>query len=250
MKKKICITAIIILTIVVIAGIIILIFENQEKLASQKIDYNNFDVDQTLEVDICKNPDNCSIASTPVYSMIKMDTDNAEIKKIIDKINNETKKRYNKTLKSTFDINKCPNAAKEYNYSYLSTLDYSLYENNDYISISTIRYNRDLCLDKTSTDKPESYIYSKSQDKVLSQNEIKKVFDISDSQIEKSIKKVINNINSLEGTKYTYDNTFQNGKQNLIFYFDYKGDLNVYFYQNETNSYSSCTIIENTEPTK
>lgn len=250
MKRKICVIAIIILTIVVIAGIFVLISESIDKKGDKTTEYNNFNVDQTLEVDICKNPDECSIAMTPVYSLIEMDTDSQKVQKIISSINKETKKRYNQTLNSKFDSKTCPNAEKEYNYSYLSTIDYSLYENDDYISIALIRYNRDLCLDKTTTDKPEAYIYSKAKDNVLNQEEIKKTFKITENQIEKAIKNEIDKINAIDNTNYTYENTFQDGKQTLIFYFDYQGNLNTYFYQNETKSYSSCTIIDSKSFTK
>ena len=202
-------------------------------------------MDSSLEVEVCKNKDNCPIALRTVYSMISMKTENDDIKKVLDKINKETKNRYNQTKNSKFDDSKCPNAKDIYNYSYLSTLDYSLYENDEYISISINRYNRDLCLNTNNMDKPESYIYSKKDNRFITGDDLRKIFEISDKRIEVSIKNIISKLNNSLGKKYTYENTFNNGKQELIYYFDYEGNLNVYFHSNEDNSYYNSTLIYN-----
>lgn len=246
MNKKNAIMLIIMFILVIIASILWLIHDNVAKDdVILQDEQTNFDVDQSLEVEICKNQENCPISLKPVYSMISMKTDNKEIKKVLDNINKETKNRYNQTKNSTFDDNKCPNAKNVYNYSYVSTLDYSLYENDDYISINVNRYNRDLCLDTNDMDKPESYIFSKKDNKFVTGEDLRKTFEISDKRIEVSIRNTIGNLNTSMGKSYTYENTFTNGKQDLIYYFDYEGDLNIYFHSNEDDSYYSCTLVYN-----
>ncbi|MCI9084749.1 MAG: hypothetical protein HFH46_03965 [Bacilli bacterium] len=245
MDKKNAIMLIIVFILVIIVCVLFLVSNGLEEKETIPKEYKNFDVDQSLEVEICKNKDNCPIALKPVYSMISMKTENDDIKKVLDNINKETKNRYNQTKKSKFDDNKCPNAKDIYNYSYLSTLDYSLYENDEYISISINRYNRDLCLNTSNMDKPESYIYSKKDNKFITGDELRKTYEISDKRIEVSIKNVIGKLNNSLEKNYTYENTFNNGKQELIYYFDYEGNLNVYFHSNEDNSYYNSTLIYN-----
>ena len=243
-NKIILIITLIIFVLIVIAFACLIRYKNIEQKEETPQKQENFDVNQSLEVDICKNQENCPIAKKTVYSMIEMKTDNEQIKKVLDKINKETKKRYNQTINSSFDNEKCPNNKDIYNYSYLSTLDYSLYENNDYISINIIRYNEDLCLNTNTMEKPKSYIFSKKENKFISDNDLKKQFKIDNKQIENSIKRVIKNMNNVFKKNYKYEDTFLDGKQDLIYYFDYEGNLNVYFHINEDNSYSSCTLIE------
>lgn len=245
MDRKNAIMLIIVFIFIIISCVLFLVKDSFEKNGIISKEYNNFDVDSSLEVEVCKNKDNCPIALRTVYSMISMKTENDDIKKVLDKINKETKNRYNQTKNSKFDDSKCPNAKDIYNYSYLSTLDYSLYENDEYISISINRYNRDLCLNTNNMDKPESYIYSKKDNRFITGDDLRKIFEISDKRIEVSIKNIISKLNNSLGKKYTYENTFNNGKQELIYYFDYEGNLNVYFHSNEDNSYYNSTLIYN-----
>lgn len=243
MNKKNIVLLIIMVVLAIVAAVLLIIHNNLIKNNVVPKEQKNFDVDQSLVIDVCKNKDNCPIALKPIYSMINMKTDNKEIKKVLDNINKETKNRYNQTLGSKFDDNKCPNAKDVYNYSYLSTLDYSLYENDEYISISINRYNRDLCLDTNTMEKPESYIYSKKDNKIVTGDDLKKAFEISDKKVEVSIKNVISTLNNSMEKNYTYENTFNDGKQDLIYYFNYEGDLNIYFHNNEDDSYYSCTLV-------
>lgn len=246
MNKKNIVLLIIMVVLAIIAAVLLIIHNNLIKDNVVSKEQKNFDVDESLVIDICKNKDNCPIALKPVYSMINMKTDNKEIKKVLDNINKETKNRYNQTLDSKFDDSKCPNEKEVYNYSYLSTLDYSLYENDEYISIRINRYNRDLCLDTNAMDKPEAYIYSKKDNKFVTGDDLKKTFEISDMKVEVSIKNTIDRLNNSMEKNYTYENTFNDGQQDLIYYFAPNGNLNIYFHNNEDDSYYSCTL-ENQE---
>lgn len=243
MNKKNIVMLIVMFILAIIAGVLFLVHNNLEKDNVISKDSDNFDVDQSLEINICKNQDNCPIALKPVYSMIKMKNANEEIKKVLDDINKETKNRYNQTMNSTFDDSKCPNAKDIYNYSYLSTLDYTLYENDEYISIEIKRYNRNLCLNTDTMDIPESYVYSKKDNKIVTAEDLRKTFEISDKRLEVSIKNAISTLNTGLGKTYTYEDTFKDGKQDLTYYFDYEGNLNVHFHSNVDDSYHSATVI-------
>ena len=190
---------------------------------------------------MCKTK-NCFAGNMNLYYTLTVNTNNEKLKKIIENINNETNKQKKQTLKSTLNDESCAGLNNKYNYSYISNIDMNLYENDKYLSIAFQRENTNLCTKQSIKTPPEVYIYSKKQDKILSQKEFQKAMKIDLNKVEANIIVSIDNLNKTNNTNNTLESTSVNGKQNLKFFYDPFGKVKCYYYQSETNSYNIVNI--------
>ena len=233
MKKRIFI----IILFVIFLGVVFVVFNGKNK-DDAVITFAKKD-----EPDICKT-NKCVYTSATYYPIIKVNTSNEELKRVVNKINKETNKRKQKMIKSDTLSKACENVSNKYNYSYLSNTNIKLYENSKYVSISVMRTDINLCTDESQNDKPEVYIYSKEKDKMLSQKEFQKELNISDDTLDRFISIAVDNNNKNMKTTYTYQNTFVNGKHDVMLFYDSFGKLKLYYYQSEIDNYN-YTSIEN-----
>ena len=177
---------------------------------------------------ICKTK-NCFAGNMNLYYTLTVNTNNEKLKKIIENINNETNKQKKQTLKSTLNDESCAGLNNKYNYSYISNIDMNLYENDKYLSIAFQRENTNLCTEQSIKTAPEVYIYSKKQDKILSQKEFQKAMKIDLNKVEGNIVVSIDTLNKTNNTNNTLDSTLVNGKQNLKFFYDPFGKVKCYY---------------------
>lgn len=190
---------------------------------------------------ICKTK-NCFAGNMNLYYTLTVNTNNEKLKKIIENINNETNKQKKQTLKSTLNDESCAGLNNKYNYSYISNIEMNLYENDKYLSIAFQRENTNLCTEQSIKTAPEVYIYSKKQDKILSQKEFQKAMKIDLNKVEANIVVSIDTLNKTNNTNNTLASTLVNGKQNLKFFYDSFGKVKCYYYQSGTNSYNIVNI--------
>lgn len=202
--------------------------------------YNNFFVDYDLEINNCVNDNNCDINTSNTYNMISTKYKNKKIVSLINKINSETKNKYSKELKSkTSKYTECSSVVNKYKYRYTSSLDYNIYENKKYISISIIRYNSDVCLNKQNIEQPTVYLYSKNDNKLLTQNEFKKKEKIKDEDVNDVIKRNVTYTNDIDGEQFIYENTIDKVHDRKIYY-QSDGAMSVFYFQKENQTYYSA----------
>lgn len=240
-KRKLAVIIIIVGLILMILGIIL---GTTKKTATPKenIKYDNFDVDENLTIDMCIAKENCDINPEAKYHLVTLKNAPKNFKTIIEQINKTTKNNYNNALSSTLEDPACALVKDKYKHSLIYYVDYNLFENSEFIIIDTKREETNLCTKESKIQAPEVYVFQKEKQKIITQSEFRKELDVTDIEIENAIKENIQILNELDNTSYTYENTFQEGKQNLTFYYTIDGTLYTYYFQNEDQKYHAAKI--------
>ena len=231
--KKIIIVLLIVLTILIIVTVVSLILLNNKE--DKKI---NYELEPLKEFSVCKNNSSCHApGGNYSYNYMSLDTDIKEVQASIDKINKETKKLYNKSKKSNMDAKECKEASNTYKHSFHSNTQYYQYENDNYISIGAKRVTYNLCTNESNQLRPEIYIYDKKQEKIISQEEFKKQLNMTEENISSLINFNLMNLNKIPNNNYTLEDTYKDGKQDTLLYYDVTGDLYIAYKNYKDNTY-------------
>ena len=180
MKKKIIILGIV--TVLFLCGC------GKKETTTDLKPLDGFSYDEYHEVEICKDSYYCKIPFTVYYNTIRYDTKNKEVLKIVDEINQQITKDYQKTMKSKLDSKvECDGVKGVYQYQYAVDLIYHVYTDQDYVMLGLTRTEYDACKNKVTSHPSDVKIFDKKTNKILSQKEFKNQIQVTDEMIHTAL---------------------------------------------------------------
>lgn len=247
-KRKTLIITLIILIIITISFIIFLLTQN--KVFSQNttttIHQNKkeeiFKI-EPKEFNHCKNPDDerCKY----VNNSLRYITSNKSyplLDKAIKETNKIVEEKYNEVINSTLDSTECDKVKDIYNYRKIYMMGEFLYETNNIIGIAYEITGIDICTEKRTSPLFNSYIYDVKQNKMLSNDEILKLYNIEEDFITKAISDNISYWNKENSTNYTIKDLNNNYK----LYLSREGNLEVFYTLQQENITYTTTVKKQT----
>lgn len=248
MKSKARLIGIIIISILLLVLVSVIIY-NVAYLPSvedkqQTNEENNVDSinvkhlsinDEPLKLDICKEGVECGFGTRNYYT-ISTDITNRTFTNVVNEINTKINDSYTSSLNSTdMSSNECSAASNLYQRSIMTESISTLYGSDELLGITLISGTSNLCL-STNDQEIEVYYYDITNDKLLTEDEIKTTYSITNEQILLAITNDINQRNIDENLNYT---------TNILDYHIYiasDGVLSVYYKQPEDNIYYSVPL--------
>lgn len=185
----------------------------------------------------CKTKD-CIYNENINYYYLSYDTGVSEIDEIIEKINAETKNKYDKTKSSNFDSEFCKDKVDTLNISHMYNSNYIVYSNNDFITIGVIHESHDLCKNEYESLQATAYIYDRNDKKIITQEEFKKKLGIHEEQIYEAIEFSVNDMNKINN-KYKLKDNYDD----VILFYASNGDLFASYQIDENSPYILANII-------
>lgn len=243
-KRKKVIIILIILIIITIGFLIFLLTQNQSSSShtitaiKQNKKEEIFKI-ETKEFNHCKNPDDerCKyvnntlryITSNKSYSLLD---------KAIKETNKIVEEKYNEVINSNLDSTECDEVKDIYNYRKIYIMGEFLYETNNIIGIAYEITGIDICTEKRTSPLFNSYIYDVKQNKMLSKDEILKLYNIEKDFITKAISDNISYWNKVNSTNYTIKDLNNNYK----LYLSREGNLEVFYTMQQENTTYTTTV--------
>lgn len=235
-KKNIYLIVIIVILLIILISISVFKTISPTKSNNNSIkeaDTDNFyNYETKNKVKVCKK-DKCKALKEVDYELLSIEYNIPELKKKVEKINNDTLKYYDETKNSKVEGTECEKVKDIYNYRTITTSIFSNCEINDYISIAVTRKHKDLCTNKTIDDDIEVYIYDKSKEKILTIDEFKEKEQITEEVINNSITKYN------EGNEYNFEVT-----NDTKYYLSIEGETYMHILDKNSNKYHDIKIIK------
>jgi len=193
-----------------------------------------------LKITNCKTED-CEMPAEDNYDTLVINSSSKKLTKKIEKINNDTKQYYEQVKNSTTDNERCTAVKDKYYHEQRVVTNYYNYENEKYISIAVQRNIINLCTNEYNRKQIEWYLYDKSKDKLLTQQEFKEAERITDQEITSAIENIIKIINDEEGMNIVP------GEQHndIVVFYDFQGEILISAFIPEKNLYYTGTVRQN-----
>ncbi len=235
-SNKVIKILIILATSILLIGIVINKFSDRkfQKVNQNLYRYNDIDFD-TKKISNCIKGQTCSI-SVIDFRFIKTTNKSEVLRMKFDEINQKTLQLYNESINSNTNTSECSAVANIYKHRIVYQNLFHVYEDDEFISVAVDRIGIDFCAMKDNYLGIETYYYDIKKNKFITQEEILSKFPITN--IEKSIKKSIEQENSELDRQYTYDNV----NSNYSIYFDSDGVAFVSYKHNEDGQYSDAKL--------
>jgi hypothetical protein len=230
--KKLIFPIIILIVAVILIVLGILFFTNKDSEEVADNLFYSYPESERKTVKNCKKSD-CEIPQEDTYLQLKLNTSYKLLDEKIDSINKDTLEYYNTVSKSNTNGSNCSNVKKIYYHEKRVTTDYFNYENEYYVSIAVQRTEYNLCSNDVTRSQVEWYMYDKENDKLLTQEELIEIEDITQEEINKAITSAIDIINKEEDTEVS----LQNDYSDIVLFYDYDGAILVSFYVPEMKLY-------------
>lgn len=233
----------VIFIILVIIGILLISFgayyliNNNKKDIPKKLD--GYDIVDFATIDTCLD-EACENKITDYYSDISYDYDSQVLQDAIKKLNKKTKEYYELANSSTRDAECLISPSVNTKGTRISS-NYSVYSDGKIITLNIQRTKYNICNNDSESYKPENYVYDTESDKMLSFEEAKEKFSVSDNDILEAIKKT----NEVFGSDINMQIETKEKYTDLSFYYNTIGDLLVSYPVPELNGYASALIREN-----
>lgn len=243
MKKKNLLLGILMITGVCSIGLGVILYQASSFEKTENEKEQRYSFGETKESDLCISPDNCPIIQNE-YSTLDFKTDIKKVDDIVKKINKETEDYYQKSIKSDMSDPSCSSKKDIFKHSFSVHSDFYIFENDNFISIAVERILLNLCTDTSEQTQLETYFYDKKSKKILTQEEIKQKFDIYEERITTTIKNNIAKLNEDSDSKLSYEETYKDGKQDYILFFDRDGNLCISYLQNTENVYYKVIMMD------
>lgn len=201
------------------------------KDSPSKEKFNTLATKKENTLNVCKE-EPCNVYGGQYYH-INYSGGIKEVETIVNSINNETKQFYEMANNSNMEDESCVSFRDLYNHSLTTFTEYHNYENENFVSLATLRMVKNICTNKVESEQV-AYIYDKTEKKVITQEEFITKLNVTQEEIDSAIQQSLDVVNNYDGTNYTIENTYQNGvRDSLIFYND-DGKLFISYKQNET----------------
>lgn len=237
-KKKILIIILTILISVTLCFLGFLVIKNLKKPTNNPKE-EVFKV-SPQEFNHCKNEkdERCKyVGNTLRY--ISTDKSYPLLNNAIEETNSIVEEKFMETIHSNLEAQECDAVRDIYNYRKIYMMAEFLYETKDLVGIAYEITGIDICTEKRTSPLFNSYIYDVKQNKMLSNDEILKLYNIKKDFITKAISDNISYWNKINSTNYTIKDLNNNYK----LYLSREGNLEVFYtLQQENTTYS--TIIK------
>lgn len=236
--KKIIVLSITVVIIILIAIIIynVVFIPTSTKKTEPKEMNVSIDI---KNLKMCQEGVECGIADIE-YRKIELSNAPKKLQKIIDQINNEINESYEKSAQSTVTGAECQSVASLYQHSILSQSVVTTYEGKEVISIAVMNTEGNLCTNVSTEKELEVYYYDVQKDKLLSEEELKEKYSITDADIKTAIQESITTLNGLEGTNYSTDNI-----EEYKIYIQNDGEIFIYYKQPEIGIHYTASLNKN-----
>lgn len=210
--------------------------EKPNKESTEIIDYS---YGETQTLDFCISSENCSVLPME-YSPLVYNTSIIDIQNMVNEVNADMKKYYEEAVASTLNDASCTAVHDVYKHSLRPHFDITIFESKKLTNITASYLISNLCLDSVEYLPLKSFAYDKEEKKVLSQEEFKKKYNVSNQEIELAIQENINLINSRSQTNYSFSDT---SSRNYVVYFDQDGNLAVSYYLEPEQKYYFISLL-------
>lgn len=249
MKSKARLIGIIIISILLLVLISVIIYnvvylpsvEEDKQQTNEDNNSNSITVkhlsinDEPLNLEICKEDVECGLGTRNYYT-ISTDITSRTFTNIVNEINTKINDSYTTSLNSTdMSSNECSAVSNLYQRSIMTESISTLYGSDELLGITLISGTSNLCL-STNNQEINVYYYDITNDKLLTEDEIKTTYSITNEQILLAITNDINQRNIDENLNYT---------TNILDYHIYiasDGLLSIYYKQPEDNIYYSVPL--------
>lgn len=244
MNRKIRFTGIIIISVLLVFLISIIIYivvylpsikvKEQEDNFPHVREEKNIK-EKTKNLKICKEGIVCNYDISS-YTTITTSLKSTVLANIIKDINNKVNELYNISKHSTdMTLKECSNVSSLYKRSIMTTSNLTIYDSSDIISLTLISKETNLCTLVSNQD-IAAYLYDVKNDNILTEDDIKKTYNITDEEILTAIKNNIEQMNIDESKTYTTNITDYN------LYIETDGTIGVYYKQPEDNIYYNVLL--------
>lgn len=186
-------------------------------------------------LEFCKENVECGLLPINYYT-ISTDLNDEILINAINDINTKINNAYQTSLNSTdMSSAECSNVSNLYQRSIIAQSMLTLYGSDELIGITLVSGTSNLCL-STNDQEIDIYYYDIATDRMLTEEEIKTTYSITDEEILTAITNDIDQRNTEENLNYS---------TNIIDYHIYitsDGILSVYYKQPEDNIYYSVPL--------
>ena len=242
-NKKVSIILLIFGLMLLITGVVSVIIQLQNKSNIYVPEETEYTLDLIDNVSTCYT-EICPTISSISLNKINYETDNAELRAGIDKINRESEEYYQMVVESDVSNPSCEMYREELVHDTIVNEYYLIYTKGRYDSVGISRYIYNVCDNIYKYQQVEVYIYDKKEDKVLSQEEFKNALNLSDEEIRAKINEDLLSPNEGLDASVTIDDVDFN---DLVLFYDYNGDLYVSYKETKGNTYRMTRLENNNE---
>ena len=236
MNRKVKITGIIIssILIIILLGIIIynvvylpLTEDKQSTVKHLTLEYKT--------IENCYDELNCAVPYSD-YPTISTDITTSKLMNILNTLNTKISNLYNKSLNSTYMTSaECVDYSSLYKRSIMGENNLIIYDSDDLLGLTLLSRETNLCTSVVNEDL-DVYIYDVKNDKILTNDDIKEEYDITDSMIISTIEANVNAANEINGVNYTTNITDYN------LYIESDGTIGIYYKQPEDGLYYNILL--------
>lgn len=249
MKSKVRTIAIIIISILLLILIAVIIYNvvylptTKEDIQQTNEDNSDDNIsvkhifldDNTKQLEICNDDVDCGFGIR-TYHTISTDITDENLLNAINSIDEKINNSYTVSLNATdMTSAECSNVSNLYQRSIMTQSILTLYGSDDLLGIALISGESNLCL-FTNNEEIDVLYYDINNKKLLTEDEMKTKYSITDEEILTAVTNDINERNIEENLNYT---------TNILDYHIYitsDGMLSVYYKQPEDNIYYSVPL--------
>ena len=245
--KKISVMVFVIAILAIAVGSTLLLKNRnmKEETEEEKIVYNNFKISEELQIDVCKDKNNCPTLAEKKFEILSFDYNNDKLQAVINEINKKTKEEYEAMLASNLLDASCASLSSVLNHSLVYNDDIGLYEDENYVSIAVQHFKTNLCTEEVVEEVPQVYIFSKKDNEFISQKQFREQLGINNEFLIDAIKKNVKKENKEMKYNYAIENALDTEIDKLNLFYNSSGDLLVYYLQKEDNSYHVAEVVNN-----
>ena len=185
--------------------------------------YLSFKYDDSLIINSCKT-DTCPVISYSIFRKFKLNTDDTNLKDIIEEINNKTQYYYEKTRDAKLKKGEsCGEYDGVFDYKYSAFARYYSYVNDRIAVVAAMRYERQLCEGKINYLRPEVYVYSFDKKIVLTTEQAMKEMNIGKADLNRAVRSFMSefhpdlSFDSVDMDKTYVVNDMETGKSVITF---------------------------------
>lgn len=241
MNKKIRTISVVIISIFILILVSIIIYNviylpnSIEKDNYPSIRNKNNLSTEIKTLEICAAGIDCGYIASE-YTTITTTINSSTLENIITELNNKTTESYNKSLNATdMTLPECSSVSSIYSRNLMTQSNLILYDSDDILAFTLITKETNLCT-LLNNEEIIVYFYDIKTDKILTEQELKERYNITDNEIATA---VINNIeqkNIAESKLYTTNIT------EYHIYVERDGTIGVYYRQPEDNLFYNVLL--------
>lgn len=210
-------------------------FPSESRNSTTQDKKNSYITMQTKTLDICTPGVDCGY-TTRNYDTVELSKKAPQLDSIIESLNNKIDDLYNRSLNSTDMTSiECAPVSNLYQRSIMTQSTLTIYESEDLFSFALLSSESNLCTNEYNENLDITF-YDAKNDKILTENDIKTSYSITDEEIVTAVANDIAIRNAEEGLNYSTNIT------EYRLYIDYEGYLCIYYRQPEDNIYYTITL--------